>query len=152
MEYLKDFDFELKYHSGKANKVAGSLSRKEMHKVELMMLEYTLLEKFRDLNIQFSWTQDGVIMGNLNVTYNLREEIRQGQMIDEKLQEMSIQLGFAQSPDGVILFNQRICVPNDAELKIKVLEEGHKGRLPYIQVKIEHQKPGGLLRPLEILV
>lgn len=39
MEYLKDFDFELKYHPGKANKVADALSRKEIHKVELMMLE-----------------------------------------------------------------------------------------------------------------
>lgn len=71
--------------------------------------------------------RDGVIMGNLNVTSNLREEIRQGQMIDEKLQEMSTQPGFAQSPDGVVLFNQRICVPNDVELKIIFLEESHKG-------------------------
>lgn len=45
MEYLKEFNFGLKYHPGKANKVADALSRKEMHKVELMMLEYALLEK-----------------------------------------------------------------------------------------------------------
>ncbi|XP_050890545.1 uncharacterized protein LOC127095948 [Lathyrus oleraceus] len=48
-------------------------------------------------------------------------------MIDEKLQEMSTKPGFAQSLDGVILFNQRICVLNNVELKRKVLEEGHKG-------------------------
>lgn len=31
MEFLKDYDFELKYHPGKANKVVDALSRKEMH-------------------------------------------------------------------------------------------------------------------------
>ena len=72
------FCFELKYHPGKANKVANALNRKEMHKDELMVLEYALLEKFWDLNLQFNWMQDGVIMGNLNVTSNLKEEIQQG--------------------------------------------------------------------------
>lgn len=46
MEYLKDSNFELKYHLGKANKVADALSRKEIHKAKLMMLEYAFLEKF----------------------------------------------------------------------------------------------------------
>ena len=66
-------------------------------------------------------------MGNLNVISNLREEIQQGQMIDEKLQEMLDQLGFTFFTDGVIIFNQTIFVTNDAELKRKVLEEAHKG-------------------------
>jgi hypothetical protein len=30
MEYLKDFDFDLKYHQGKANVVADALSRKAL--------------------------------------------------------------------------------------------------------------------------
>ena len=66
-------------------------------------------------------------MGNLNVTSNLREEIQQGQMLDENLQDMLNQPGFTFTTDGFILFNQRICIPNDAELKRKVLEEAHKG-------------------------
>jgi len=31
MEFLKDFDFELLYHPGKANVVADALSRKAVH-------------------------------------------------------------------------------------------------------------------------
>jgi len=31
MEYLKDYDFELLYHPGKANVVADALSQKRMH-------------------------------------------------------------------------------------------------------------------------
>src|SRR4051812_29344807 len=42
MEYLKDYDFDLKYHLGKENKVADALSRKVLKGAELMMLEYAL--------------------------------------------------------------------------------------------------------------
>ena len=51
MEFLKDCDFDLKYHAGKANMVTDALSRKSLH-ISLMMIEkYKLLEKFRDLKI-----------------------------------------------------------------------------------------------------
>lgn len=106
MEYLKDSDFEIKYHPGKTNKVADVLSRKNIHKDELMILEYALLEKFRDLNLQFTWTQNGVIMGDLNVTSNLRGEIQHGEMIDEKLKEMLNQPCFTFTIDGVVLLTK----------------------------------------------
>lgn len=73
MEHLKDYDFELKYHFGKTNKVADALSRKEIHDPELMMLEYDLMEKFRNLGIQFVWTQAGMLISNLNINSDLRE-------------------------------------------------------------------------------
>ena len=86
---MRDFDFDLKYHPSKANKVADVLSRKQIHKVELMMLEYDLLDKFWNLNLHFPWTQNGVMMENLNVTSYLRERIRQIQLLDEELQAIS---------------------------------------------------------------
>lgn len=91
MEYLKDFDFELKYHSGKANNMVDVLSRKEMHKVELIMSGYDLLDKFWNLNVQFAWNPTGVLMGNLNVIFELREMIRPSQLLDERLHAMSTQ-------------------------------------------------------------
>jgi len=48
MEFLKDYDFELLYHPGKANVVVDALSRKIVHTAHLMIREVELLEKFRD--------------------------------------------------------------------------------------------------------
>jgi len=45
MEYLKDYDFELLYHPGKANVVADALSRKKMHVSLMMIKELELIEK-----------------------------------------------------------------------------------------------------------
>jgi len=52
MEFLKDYDFELLYHLGKANVVADALSRKTVHTAHLMIKEVELLEEFRDMKIQ----------------------------------------------------------------------------------------------------
>lgn len=46
MKHLKDYEFDFKYHLGKANKVAYDLSRKEICADELLMLEYDMIKKF----------------------------------------------------------------------------------------------------------
>lgn len=53
MDYLKDYDIELKYHLDKANKVEDALSRKEIHAAKLMVLEYNLMEELWNLDLQF---------------------------------------------------------------------------------------------------
>ena len=51
MEFLKDYEFELQYHPGKANVVADALSRKSLHVSSMMIIELKLIEKLRDLNL-----------------------------------------------------------------------------------------------------
>jgi len=51
MEYLKDYDFEMLYHPGKANVVADALSRKRVHVSAMMIKELELIEQLRDMNL-----------------------------------------------------------------------------------------------------
>ena len=51
MKHLKDYDFELLYHTGKANIVADALSRKRVQISAMMVKELELIEKLRDMNL-----------------------------------------------------------------------------------------------------
>ncbi|XP_052733512.1 uncharacterized protein LOC128196492 [Vigna angularis] len=51
LEFLKDYEFELLYHPGKANVVADALSRKAVRVSAMMVKELNLVESFRDLRL-----------------------------------------------------------------------------------------------------
>ena len=46
MKFLKDYEFELKYHPSKANVVADALSRKSLTVAWMMIKETELIESF----------------------------------------------------------------------------------------------------------
>ena len=52
MEYLKDCDFSLSYHPGKANVVADALSRRTHVMASLMVKEWTWLEDLADCGLK----------------------------------------------------------------------------------------------------
>ncbi|XP_058775585.1 uncharacterized protein LOC131649851 [Vicia villosa] len=113
--------------------------------------KHGLLEKFRNLNLQFEWTPNGVLISNLSIQNELRERIQTSQEYDEQLKANEGMSDFVRAPDGVILFKQRMCIPNDSELKRMKREIAEYVAQCSIcqQVKIEHQRPGGMLQSLE---
>ncbi|MCI40363.1 polynucleotidyl transferase ribonuclease H fold, partial [Trifolium medium] len=85
LEFLKDYDFELSYHPGKANVVADALSRNSLHMSSLMAKELELIEEFRDLSLVCERTTRSVKLGMLKLTNPFLEEIVEKQKMDEKL-------------------------------------------------------------------
>jgi hypothetical protein len=52
LELIKDYDLEIHYHPGKADLVAGALSRKEhVHSAVVAQLPDEVVEDFRRLNL-----------------------------------------------------------------------------------------------------
>ena len=135
MEFLKDYDFELHYHPGKANVVADALSRKSLHISTLMIQEMELLEKFRDLNLTISLSQDKIQLNTTQIISDLKQEIKETQASDKFLQKKmklveSINEGnFEINKEGILTFRNRICVPNNEKIKKIILEEAHKSKL-----------------------
>ena len=135
LEYLKDFDFKLSYHPGKANVVADALSRKTLHMSALMVKELELIEQFRDLSLVSELTPEGVRLGMLKLTSNFLEEIKNGQNEDLELVDRVVLVNqgkggdFKLGENGVLMFLDRVCVLDVPELKKRILDEGHRSNL-----------------------
>jgi len=135
MEFLKDYDFELLYQSGKANVVADALSRKIVHTAHMMIKEVELLEKFRDMKLQVELESEFIRCSTLTISSDFLDSIRERQLLDASLNRVREQLesdeakDFALGNDGILRFQGRVYIPDDAEVKSLILEEGHKSRL-----------------------
>jgi len=110
MEFLKDYDFELLYHLGKANVVADALSRKTVHTAHLMIKEVELLEKFRDMKLQVELESRFIRCSNLTISSDFLNSVRERQLLDASLDKVREQLGseetkdFTLGSDGILRF------------------------------------------------
>ena len=120
MELIKDYDCVIDYHPGKANVVADASSR-------------NLVQTFRVLNAHFSLSDDGAIVAELIAKSDLLNQVLEAQKNDEKILAIVNQnregkeTEFTMKDDEFLYYRDRICVPNDDELKKSILKEAHSG-------------------------
>ena len=80
-------------------------------------------------------TLDGVRLGMLKLTSNILEEIKNGQKEDLELVDRVVLVNqgkgvdFRLDENGVLMFCDRVCVPDVLELKKRILDEGHRSSL-----------------------
>jgi hypothetical protein len=130
LELIKNYDLGINYHLGKANVVADALSRRShMSQLVVDSMPFELCEEFDKLNHRIIANTKTMEM---EVGSSLLQEIRRGQLEDEKIQEIKRNIkeekspGFSDDDEGVLWYKGRICVPNVKELKDKILHEAHE--------------------------
>ena len=79
MKFLKDYDYTINYHLGKANVVADALSRKAQV-AGLMIKKWNTLENVSEWNSRLE--PQNVIFENIWVKSALLDQIKEGQVKD----------------------------------------------------------------------
>ena len=128
LELFKDYECIIDYHPGKANVVADVLSRRTVATMSLQYSEWRVAE-------------DGAILAQLEAQPVLKQMIIDAQKNDVELQKKlqtvrdDDKSDFLLKEAGSLYFQNRLCVPDNKELKKKLLFEAHN--------KVFTMHPGG---------
>ncbi|KAL8115150.1 hypothetical protein AgCh_021831 [Apium graveolens] len=158
LELIKDYDCEILYHTGKANVVADALSRKE--RLKMIMTSEELVKEFEKMEIDEKKMSEekGTLTGEEVrcekdeegiMRYASRIWIPNVQELKDKLLHEGHSSRYSIHPGSTKMYRdlkEYYWWPN---MKREVAEWVSKC-LTCQRVKAEHQRPSGLLRPLEI--
>ena len=129
LKLISDYDLEIRYHKGKANVVADALSRKAEHSLCSALPRVRLIEEIEEMGIEI--VELGVVASIMEVRSDLFEEIRMKQTEYTHLVEKASLVVKTSDPhfsiheDGSLRYDDRWCVPNDSDLRTRILREAH---------------------------
>lgn len=131
-DLLKDYEFKLNYHPGKANVVADALSRKESGFVASLRM----LEVVKEYELVVEHDDVRAYLAHIAVVPEIVKKVIEAQAVDIGLQDVKGKLGtddapenWTQGPNGAIYFKGRICVPDDEALRKEILTIAHESVL-----------------------
>jgi hypothetical protein len=128
LELIKDYDLEVHYHPSKANVVSDALSRNSYaNEVQVMPMSNELCAEIEHLNL-------GIAINAVELVIEpvLEQEIRKGQLIDDKIKEIVRNIPKGKAPrfhlddKGTLWFGKRLCVPKDKAIREVILCEAHE--------------------------
>ena len=129
LELIKDYDMKLHYHPGKANVIADALSRKSYVNTLLMGgMPKELAEDLRELRLEI--VPRGFVAA-MEVQSTLLGKIREAQKDDKEIAEIKERMskgkakGFREDENDTFWFEDRVYVPNNAEIRKLILQEAH---------------------------
>ena len=125
---IKDYHLEVHYHPRKANIVADALSMKSYaNEVQVASMSAELCAEMEYLNLSLVTN-----VMELVIEPTLEQEIRKGQLEDEKLKEIAENVVLGKAPrfrmdeNGTLWFGKRICVPEVKAIHGAILQEAHE--------------------------
>ncbi|CAH9101779.1 unnamed protein product [Cuscuta epithymum] len=128
LELVKDYDCEILYHPGKANKVADALSRKSSATLMVMMvMDPKLRKEIEDFELE-------IVNGRLAVmtmTPSIFEDIAIKQELDPELVKLKEYVKEGKCPEfrldesGRLLLQNRLCIPDVEGLRKQIMKEAH---------------------------
>ena len=135
LELIKDYDLQILYHPGKANTVADALSRKSIGNLACLLTgQKELLCDLEKSEIEIVLREQGGTLAAISARPALIEEIKEKQQLDDFLKKIIEERDSKPKPgfkfeNNVLKFQERLCVPNDTELKRRVLQDGQNSKL-----------------------
>ncbi|KAL5540697.1 hypothetical protein UlMin_043349 [Ulmus minor] len=115
LELVKDYDCEIFYHPGKANKVADALSRQGAARLmTIQVLSSPLQRELIKAEIELVVGQ----ISTLTLQPTIQSDVKEGQDYDpesEKMRKWALEgedNGFSTTKEGLVMYKGRLCIPD----------------------------------------